>query len=245
VTSLRPFWRYYGGKWRAAPHYPPPAYAAIVEPFAGAAGYALRYPDRQVVLVEKYPTICEMWRFLIAVSPAEVRRIPEVENVDDLPAWVPQGARWLVGFAMNSACSTPRRTLSVGRKNLRAMNCQFEGWTPALRERVASQVEYIRHWRVIEGDYTLAPDIEATWFVDPPYEKAGKHYAHSRVDYPVLAEWCRMRRGQVMVCEADGAKWLPFRPFRSFKAMSGRTSEEVLWSSSSMSLGQLTLPGIE
>jgi len=33
---LKPFWQYYGGKWRAAPHYPKPRHDTIVEPFAGA-----------------------------------------------------------------------------------------------------------------------------------------------------------------------------------------------------------------
>jgi hypothetical protein len=231
VTSLRPFWRYFGGKWRAAPRYPAPAYDTIIEPFAGAAGYSLRYPERQVVLVEKYPTICEMWRYLIAVSPAEVRRIPEVDDVGDLPSWVPQGARSLVGYSMNSACSTPRRTLSAGKRKLRAMHRQYEGWTPALRERVAAQVEHIRHWQIIEGDYTLAPDIAATWFIDPPYQIAGRHYVHSRVDYGALAGWCRDRRGQVLVCEAEGADWAPFRPFATLKAgpNSSGVSYEMLW----------------
>lgn len=231
MSSLKPFWRYYGGKWRAAPHYPAPAFSTIVEPFAGAAGYSLRYPDRQIVLVEKYPTICEMWRYLIGVKPSEVRRIPEVDDVDLLPSWVPQGARWLVGFSMNSACSTPRRTLSVGRRKLRAMHRQFEGWTPALRERVASQVEQIRHWKVIEGDYSLAPDVPATWFVDPPYDnKAGSYYVHSKVNYADLSAWCRTRRGQVLVCENEGATWAPFQPFMTLKpGVNGHGSREVLW----------------
>ncbi len=231
MSSLKPFWRYYGGKWRAAPRYPAPAFDTIVEPFAGAAGYSLRYPERQIMLVEKYPTICEMWRYLIGVKPAEVRRIPEVDDVDDLPAWVPQGARWLVGFSMNSACSTPRRTLSAERRKLRAMHKQFEGWTPALRERVASQVERIRHWQIIEGDYSLAPDVPATWFVDAPYDnKAGSYYVHSKVNYADLAAWCRMRRGQVLVCENEGATWAPFQTFATLKpGVNGRGSREVLW----------------
>ena len=38
---MNPFWRYYGGKWQMAPHYPAPAVWPIVEPFAGeaAGGY--------------------------------------------------------------------------------------------------------------------------------------------------------------------------------------------------------------
>lgn len=42
TKALKPFWRYYGGKYRAAPRYPVPLHRTIVEPFAGAAGYSLR-----------------------------------------------------------------------------------------------------------------------------------------------------------------------------------------------------------
>jgi len=48
--KLRPFWRYYGGKFRAAPRYPTPTHKTIVEPFAGAAGYSLRVDDLRVHL---------------------------------------------------------------------------------------------------------------------------------------------------------------------------------------------------
>jgi len=229
---LKPFWRYYGGKWRAAPRYPAPMYPHIIEPFAGAAGYAMRYPDRQVTLVEKYPVVAGIWRYLIAVSPDEVLRIPLVEAVSDLPAWVPQEARWLVGFTMNAAVTAPRNVLSAGRQRLAGMGRKFEGWTGAQRERVASQVDAIRHWRVVEGAYTDAPDVEATWFVDPPYENAGKHYVHGSADleYRTLGDWCRTRRGQTMVCENVGATWLPFVPFMAAKAGPAKqVSHEALW----------------
>ena len=233
---LKPFWRYYGGKWRAAPRYPAPRFSTIVEPFSGAAGYSMRYPDRQIVLVEKYPTICEIWRYLIGVTPAEIRRIPEVEDIDDLPSWVPQGARDLIGFCMNDACVSPSRTLSAGRKKLASMNRKFEGWSEAKRERVASQVDRIKHWQIIEGDYAAAPDIEATWFVDPPYDnKAGSYYVHSSLDYDALGSWCLDRKGQVLVCENEGASWLPFVPFATLKAgVNGSGSREVLWDRDTM-----------
>ena len=104
-----------------------------------------------------------------------------------------------------------------------------------MRARVASQVEHIRHWRVIEGDYTTAPDIEATWFIDPPYQVAGKYYKHPAkdIDFVALASWCRSREGQVMVCENEGATWLPFETFASIKKSqmtgTGNVSHEVLW----------------
>ena len=229
--SLKPFWRYYGGKWRAAPRYPAPLYDTIVEPFAGAAGYSLRYPDRKVVLVERYAIVAEIWRYLIGVSAAEVRRIPLVEAVADLPPWVPQGGRYLVGFAMNAAVVSPRATLSSGRKRLRSMGCIFEGWSEAQRERVATQVDRIRHWRIIEGDYSAAPDTTASWFIDPPYNnKAGSYYVHAAIDYRALGGWCLDRSGQVIVCENEGATWLPFKPFATFKAgLNGSGSKEVIY----------------
>lgn len=234
MIGLRPFWRYYGGKWRATQGgaYPQPLHRTIVEPFAGAAGYSLRWFESDVVLVEKYPTVAAIWRWLISADPVQVRAIPEVDSVDELPEWVPQAARWLVGFTMNSAAATPRRTLSAGRRMLRANHRQFEGWTDVMRERVAVQVTMIRHWKIIEGGYASSPDVDATWFIDPPYQHAGRHYVHGSkaIDYAKLATWCRERRGQPIVCEQPDATWLPFRNLGIFK--SGPTSQrcaEAVW----------------
>jgi len=232
LSCLRPFWRYYGGKWRAAPRYPKPRFSTIIEPFAGAAGYSLRYYDHNVILVEKYPVIAEMWRYLIGVSPEEIKRIPAVEHVDELPSWVPQGGRYLVGFCMNAATTRPCKSLSSGRKQLREMGRKFEGWGDGMKARVSSQVPLIRHWKIIEGNYTDAPELEeATWFVDPPYNnQAGSYYVHHSLDFPALGDWCRSRPGQVIACENEGADWLPFKPFAVLKAgVNGKGSHEVIW----------------
>lgn len=227
-----PFWRYFGGKWRLAPTYPKPTHRTIIEPFAGAAGYSLRYAHHDVILVDKYPVVCEVWRWLIGSSPADVRAIPCVEAVDDLPSWVPEGARHLVGFSLNSAVVSPMKTLSLGRRKLAALGRNYEGWNEAQRERVAQNVLAIKHWRVIEGDYTEAPDVEATWFVDPPYAEMGRRYVHGskHIDFAALGAWCRTRRGQVIACENAGATWLPFVPHREAKAgPARRVSSEVVW----------------
>jgi site-specific DNA-adenine methylase len=229
--KLRPFWNYYGGKFRLAPRYAAPRFSTIVEPFAGAAGYALRNHERDVILIDRSPIICEIWRFLIGATSDDIRRIPYVEHVDELPGWVCQGARWLVGFSMNAATTAPCKQLSAGRKRLRDLGRKYQGWTDAHKETIASQVGVIRHWKIIEGDYTAAPAIEATWFVDPPYQQAGKFYKAQPSDFYALGDWCRSLSGQVMVCENVGADWLPFRPFVYAKSAMrpGTTNREAIW----------------
>ena len=228
---LRPFFSYLGSKWKVAPRYPKPNHDVIIEPFAGSAGYALRYPANQVILVEANPKIAEVWRYLISVHPSEIRRIPTCEHVEDLPSWVPEAAEYLVGFHLNRANVRPCQNISAGEK-AKLEGCG--GWTSASRERIASQVEAIRHWRIIEGDYTVAPTIAATWFVDPPYQNKGYAYdfGSKLLDYTVLARWCRARRGLTIVCENQGARWLPFRKFATLgpnNVNRSAGSKEVVW----------------
>lgn len=231
-VRLDPFWRYFGSKWRAARLYPAPEHDLIVEPFAGSAGYALNYSDRDVLLIDSYHVVVEIWQWLIAACEHEVRSIPLVDDVDELPSWVPTGARHLVGFAMNAATTTPRKKLSAGARRLREQGRQFYGWTHALRERVAWQVQFVKHWKVQLASYEQAPDVEATWFVDPPYQTQGFNYAHclGPDDYARLSDWCRDRRGQTIVCEAKGASWLPFRDLGEIKSgPKSKTHIEVVW----------------
>lgn len=230
---MKPFFTFYGGKWRAAPRYPAPTRETIVEPFAGAAGYSVRHHGSRVILVEKDARIAALWRYLIAASPDEIMSLPDIrhdQTIDDLG--LPDGPRWLVGFWLNKGSNGPRRSPGAWMRS-GTHNTSF--WGPAIRARVASQVDAIKHWTVIHGDYSDAPDIEATWFIDPPYKGAGSIYKHSsrEIDFDALASWCRSRRGQVMVCENDGANWLPFEYFMDAKSTEGRrgksVSKEAIW----------------
>ena len=228
---LRPFFSYYGGKWRAAPRYPAPAHGHIIEPFAGSAGYALRFPDLEVTLVEKYEPIAEIWRWLISVSVDEVLALPDLEDGQRVDALeIPQPAQWLIGMIINRGSAHPRQTTSAGAIKLRDMGRKFCTWGTPMRERIASQLPAIRHWRITQGDYTDAPDLEADWFIDPPYQAAGKHYPRGSkaIDYAALGDWCKARKGQVIVCENEGADWLPFKPFRRIKSAAGY-SREAIW----------------
>lgn len=107
-------------------------------------------------------------------------------------------------------------------------------WGDSVRARIADQVSAIRHWTVIEGDYTDAPTDEATYFVDPPYDnKAGSHYRVKFKGHTALGDWCRTRPGQVIACENYGATWLPFRHFRDIQSNQSKLgkgkSNEAIW----------------
>lgn len=230
---LRPFFTYYGGKWRAAPKYPAPTHDTIVEPFAGSAGYATRYCDKRVILVEKDHKIASIWRYLIGADPERILGLPDIGPEGVAAHDLEDAERWLIGMRLNNGVSHPCNAPSAWmRRGTHARSF----WGQAIRERIASQVGAIRHWTVIEGDYTEAPDITATWFVDPPYDcAAGRHYVHGSagLDFAALGNWCRGLSGQRIVCEAMGATWLPFRHFADIKANEsrngGKVSREAVW----------------
>lgn len=69
-----PLFSYFGSKWTIATSYPAPMHRTIVEPFAGSAGYALRYASREVILVERDPVVASVWRFLLGARRSEIGR---------------------------------------------------------------------------------------------------------------------------------------------------------------------------
>lgn len=231
MPSLKPFFCYYGGKWRIAKHYPAPTHRLLIEPFAGAAGYSTQHSERQVVLIEKNPAIAALWRYLIGASERDVQRLPLLQpgqRVSDLQL-APEPAA-LIGMWVNKGVAAPRDTQSSWmRSGIRPDSF----WSEKIRSRIARQVAHIRHWRVYEGCYSRLPAVAATWFVDPPYcGRPGTHYpdGSAAIDFPGLAAFCLSRPGQVIVCEAQGATWLPFLPLGSFKANAhNKRSAEAVW----------------
>jgi hypothetical protein len=241
-NAIRPFWSYYGSRYQLVPYYPRPAYRQIVEPFAGAAAYSLHYPDCEVLLCDLDPQIANLWQYLIRVSEAEILSLRDVvEHVDELGP-VSQEARCLVGFWLGRCTSRPRSTVGSWMIRGRAER-PADFWGRAARERIASQLQYIRHWRVCCADYrAMSYEGIATWFVDPPFHgKGGRRYrmGSSAIDFEQLGQWCRERAGQILVCEQLGATWLAFAEAAKGRGMrSERTT--LLWSNEPVP-GQLQL----
>jgi hypothetical protein len=232
---LRPFFSFFGSKWRLAPRYPPPEYGRIIEPFAGSAGYSLLYPDRRVTLVDKDPIVAAVWRYLLRVSATEIDKLPRLEKGEYLPENLPQEARWLIGFWIRQSAVRPGDTRTGFSDKFASGPCE------AYIRRVSSQLEYIRHWRIHEMDYLDCPDIAGTWFVDPPYVRTAHEYVRTKgLNYLELARWCRSRTGQIIVCENANAGWLDFCPLVAVSGMARQPggqpprSMEAVWIHSSL-----------
>lgn len=223
---MRPFFPYYGSKWNIARHYPRPAQPVVIEPFAGGAGYATFHNCRRVHLVDADPIIAGVWSFLIGTTASEIMSLPEMpEAGDHVDNYVlPQEAKWLIGFWLNRGSAQPKksRTAYSTRTDRGQLN-----WGPRAKERIAAQLPALAEWSVKCGSYNEAPDINATWFVDPPYGDKGRFYRVPFSDFGVLGSWCRDRHGLLIACEGPGASWLPFKPLGSFKSSTGKAQESV------------------
>lgn len=239
ATQLHPFFSYFGSKFRLAKYYPAPICDEIIEPFAGSAGYALKYPEKTVTLYEIYEPIVELWDYLIHVSEAEILSLPtgEFNKENPIDAVVKcSAAKTLMGFWLTeSQTSASRYPLSKSRGG---------NWTDKKKASIANQLKYIRHWKIEKLSFDQIPNRRATWYVDPPYEKAGKRYRHNKIDYKVLGEWCQSREGQTIVCEQEPAQWLAFTHLettRTIRNASNKHYKELIWHNVTKGTAEATL----
>lgn len=165
VMHLRPFFSYYGSKHRIASRYPAPVTGRINDCFAGSGAYPCAYPHLNVTLCEINPKVAGVWDFLIRAPESEVRALPLVAPdtvIAELS--IPQEARHLIAlWCSRGNCHPPRRPSRWMEQYAdRVGQCQF--WGEMARHRVARQQRFIRHWRLVCGDYRELPDERADWF---------------------------------------------------------------------------------
>lgn len=204
---------YVGQKRGLIECYPPPKHGLIVEPFAGSAGYARRWgADRDVLLVEKSPQVARMWKWLVRAEPDEIMSLPLLQDIPGMDLRCADGisaeARIFIGMNIGYGIAPRHTPSSMAVSNCRSGTLQW--WNESSRRATAEAVVRMRGWEVLCGDYSLAPNVRATWFVDPPYARLSDMYGHMVDDYDELGRWCRKRRGQIIVCEDMDALWLPF-----------------------------------
>jgi hypothetical protein len=227
---------YYGGKSKLAHLFPAPKHDLVIEPFAGGASYAFRYWERQVVLNDLDPATAAIWRFLTSDTAADVveRLVPATVDAgmrvsEILPTTAHRG---LFGLLQAEANQGTQGT-GAGRDKITERGAVI--WNRALKRKLLEEViPRVGHWETSCVDYQELPNRRATWFIDPPYANvAGQRYRTCVVDFPVLAQWCRKRIGQTIVCENEGADWLPFRVLadrRGFHTSHQKSkAREVVW----------------
>jgi len=209
---------YYGSKSKIVDYYPPPKYKKIIEPFAGSARYSLKYWQNDILLVDKFDVIVNLWKFLQVASPNDILKLPKAIKGEDIRTLgLSEEEKSLMGFC-------------IGRGNMYPLNFpgDFCNWEDD-KKRIANDLYKIKHWKIKQGSYEDLENIEATWFVDPPYMVGGYKYKHSEIDFNSLAEWCKTRNGQVIVCENTKATWLPFKPMIDMQGAQTKTVEAI-WS---------------
>jgi site-specific DNA-adenine methylase len=214
-------WSYYGSKSKIIDYYPPPKYGKIIEPFAGTARYALKYFDRDVLLVDKYEVVIRIWKWLQVCSPNDILNLPKLKLGDNINSFnLSETEKDFLGFLITRGVESPRRNVS-----------SFVGdITPNLKS-ISKKVNLIKHWNIQLADYRDILNQEATWFIDPPYQYGGEYYIHSnkQIDYELLGDWCKSRFGHIMVCENTKADWMNFKPMRTMTG-SIHTTTEAIWS---------------
>lgn len=219
-------WSYYGAKTNIIDRYPPPKYGKIIEPFAGTARYALKYHDRDVILIDKYEAITQIWLWLQQCSPKDIQSLPRLRPGDDLDSieYDCKAQRLLMGFLAGFGLTHPANKVSPHRGvRPNAINHSINF--------IASNLWKIKHWKIQNGNYSAVRNQKATWFIDPPYEVGGQSYKESgrKIDYNKLAKWCLSRSGQVIICENTSASWMDFKPFFSQRVLRGPHAEAI-WS---------------
>lgn len=222
---------FFGSKSKVAHLYPEPRYDTIVEPFCGSAAYSLRYADRRVLLFDIDIRVLAAWEFLTSGDEAIrwIRKIPlSVDRGDSIYDII--GGPIPPGLAIILFAEASRGTMGTDRTHKIVEKFGEIRW-PSVRPRLLDIVERVRHWRVMWCHYANLPNGEATWYIDPPYSESGKHYRYHKIDYEALAQWCKSRKGQVIVCEQAGADWLPFEFLTKKRGMwsGGKHSHEALW----------------
>lgn len=216
-------WGYYGSKSKIIDYYPEPLYDKVIEPFAGTAQYALKYWDRDVILVDKYDVIVRLWKWLQQCSEKDILSLPRLrcgQSVDDF-TFDCEEAKWLIGFIIAGAPTIPKKTASKWKTVLRPNTQDYK------LSYIANNLHKIRHWDVRLGDYSQLDNCKATWFIDPPYQVGGQYYKESNknIDYLELSKWCRERDGQVIVCGNTGDSWLDFKPLVTMHGNMKSTTE--------------------
>ncbi len=213
---------YYGSKSKVIQCYPKPKHKKIIEPFAGSARYALRFFECDVTLNDSYEAIINIWKWLQKCSVDDIKRLPNPKPREDIRNYTfdCDEAQMLMRFMIGGGLAWPQWIVSPQG---------FGGGVASSKKTIVNNLHKIKHWKIVCGDYRDLENDEATWFVDPPYQNGGHKYVKNNksINYQDLAQWCKDRNGQLIVCENTKADWLPFKPIKEMIGSTFKTTEAI------------------
>ena len=129
---------YYGSKSKIVDYYPPPKHKNIIEPFAGSARYSLKYWQNDVLLVDKYEVVYNVWKYLQQASKNDILGLPKMkqgDNVNDFD--ISQVEKDFIGFLICRGMESPRKNVS-----------SFVGDIADKLDEIANNVYKIKHWKI-------------------------------------------------------------------------------------------------
>lgn len=214
---------YYGSKSKIVDLYPPPKHKKIIEPFCGSARYSLKYWQNDVLIMDKSENLINVWKWLQQCSKNDILKLPKLTTgLDIRKIELSEIERNFLSYLVAS-----------GRpSNIVTKFMDYENGNQNVYKRIANSLNLIRHWEIKLGSYDELENVEATWFIDPPYMFGGEHYKESNknIDFGKLAEWCKNRNGQTIVCENMKADWLDFKPLTKIQGACQTNTTEAIWS---------------
>ena len=132
--------------------------------------------------------------------------------------------KWdFLGFSINRGTASPRNIV----QKWSAQVTSRPTWASTTRfaiDRAISLLPLIKNWTITQESYERSFLVEATWFIDPPYQHGGNHYKFADIDYIELAKWVSNLKGQVIVCGSIMDTWLPFEPLSVNGRITGQRS---------------------
>jgi site-specific DNA-adenine methylase len=212
---------YYGSKSKIVEYYPKPKFKKIIEPFAGSARYSLKYWECDILLIDKYPIIVEIWNFLKKCTQSDILGLPKLKEGDILTNYNLTSVE--ISFLQYITQHGTVGGHKVSKWGARDYDRNIKN--------IAQNLYKIKHWNIVQDDFINIENQVATWFIDPPYQFGGHKYKFSNklIDFNYLSKWCKSREGQVIVCENTKADWLPFKPVKSMQGIKFTTTE-AMWS---------------
>lgn len=215
---------YYGSKSKIVNYYQPPIYKRIIEPFAGSARYSLKYWQNDVLIIDKYERLINIWKHLQQSTIKDIEQLPILKKGENLNnfEFLSNEEKDLLGFMIQAGVNAPRLTCTeAGVRNQKTA-----------KNNIMRDLHKIKHWEIIHGSFEDLKNEEATWFIDPPYQFGGEYYRinNKNLDYNKLGEWCKERKGQTIVCENTKADWLPFKQLKKIQGMAQTNTIEAVYS---------------